>query len=352
MDKNTNPFLNSDWLSLQQQYIDALSSLNPQQNKSASSHAGQQGWNEALNHWQKAVEKFMPGEGRSLFDNVLHQARLYYSIAEDFRVMLRDISATDRHTDDWREIMASHLGKMKSEFDFDDQTSKNQGPLASWFRAYPLDGWDKVTCGMAVFPEGPMGNPLEQDIEKLQERLSAIPGIGPTREFQDKIASATRLWKDYQHKYREYHAVLSQLGKLALDRLEQKIIEMADLGKKISSLRHIYNLWIDSNEEVFGRVAFNEDHARLYGELVNAMMRYRLKCNEIRDVVLAAMNMPTGDGMNSVYKKQHQMESSLQQLQTEIEYLRSRLGETTPSDSVTPQKTRNTRKKKPARKPG
>jgi len=350
MDKNFNPFLNSDWLSLQQQYIDALSSLNPQQNKSGPTHAGQQGWNEALNHWQKAVEKFLPGEGRSLFDNVLNQARLYYSIADDFAVMLRDISATDRHTEDWQAIMASHLGKMKAEFDLDDQAGKHRGPVATWFRAYPLDGWDKVTGGMSVFPEGLFGNPLEEDIEKLQERLAAIPGIGPTREFQDKIASATRLWKDYQHKYKDYHAVLSQLGKLALDRLEHKIIEMADSGKKISSLRQVYNLWIDSNEEVFGRFAFNEDHARLYGELVNAMMRYRLKCNEIVDVVLAAMNMPTGEGMNSVYRKQHQMETSLQQLQTELEHLRSRLGGVAPADAVTPPKTRTSRKKKPARK--
>jgi polyhydroxyalkanoate synthase subunit PhaE len=365
MEKNTNPFLNPDWLRLQQQYIDALSSLNPQQTGPGQYHSSEQGWNEALQHWQRSIEQFLPAEAKSLFDNILNQTRLYYSIADNFAMMLKDISAADRQTDDWRTIMASHLGKMKAQFDIDDPHAKSQTQAASWFQPYSLDAWNKAISAASVLPEGLFDNPVQDEIEKLQERLTAIPGIGPSREFQDKIASAILLWKDYQHKSREYQSVLAQLGKLALDRLEQKILGMADSSKKISSLRQVYDLWIDSNEEVFSRFAFHEDHARLYGELVNSLMQYRHKCNEITDIILGAMNLPTGVGMTTVYKRQHQMgqalrdsidiqqkmEDSFQQLQAELARLRRQMDKSEPAGAAKHGKARPARKKKSAPKP-
>lgn len=375
MENNANPFLNSDWLSLQQQFIDALSSLNPDQAKTGKSKGAQPGWNEALDQCCKAADKILPGVGRSLFDNILQQTRLFYAITDNFAGLLREMSGSDRHSNDWRVILASHFAEMKAQFDADSIGSKSWNIMSSLFRSSSLDGWEKAVSGMPVFPE----DIFNDNIEKLQERLTAVPGIGPTREFQDKIARAIRLWKDYQKKSRQYHSALSQLGKLALDRLEQKIVELAEADKKISSLKQIYNLWIDSNEEVFARFAFKEEHARLYGELVNSLMHYRRQSNEIMDAILSALNMPTGAGMNTVYRRQRQMmhtlrgsiemqkqmENSFQQLQASLNRINSNSGKSKsrsssrsavkkkkPADKRTKSaasKTKVKKKKKPAR---
>ena len=66
-------------------------------------------------------------------------------------------------------------------------------------------------------------------------------------------------------------------------------------------------------------------------------MHYRQKCNAIIDDILDNLNMPTGAGMQTVYKRQQQMRQalrdslkrqqqmhdSLQQIQQEVERLRS-----------------------------
>ncbi len=367
MENNANPFLNSDWLSLQQQFIDALSSLNPDQAKTNQSNGAQPGWNEALEHCCQAADKILPGGGKSLFDNILQQTRLYYSITDNFAGLLRDMSVADRHTDEWRAIMASHFAKMQAQFDADGNSGKTWNNMASLFRSSALDGWEKAVSGMHIFPEDIFKHSFLDDIEKLQERLTAVPGIGPTREFQDKLARAIRLWKDYQKKSRDYHSALSQLGKLALDRLEQKILELADADKKISSLKQIYNLWIDSNEEVFARFAFKQEHASLYGDLVNSLMHYRRQSNEIMDGILSAMNMPTGEGMNTVYRRQRQMmhtlrgsieiqkqmEKSFQELQASLDRINSSTDKAKPGSSSksAASNTKVKKKKKPADKP-
>jgi class III poly(R)-hydroxyalkanoic acid synthase PhaE subunit len=339
MEKYTSPFLSPEWQNLQQQYIDALSALNPDSTGPGSTSSGLQGWQEALEHWRKSVESFLPPEAKLAFDNILQQTQLYYSMADDFAGMLRDISMTDRNTGDWREVMSRHLGKMKAQYDACETGHQAWSTLSPLFRPALLDGWRNLARAMSISPEDIFENPVHDEIEKLQQRLSAIPGIGPTREFQEKLASALALWKQYELHYRNYHSTLSQLGKLALDRLESRIIRLAGEGGRITSLRQIYNYWIDANEEVFSGFVFNDDYARLYADLVNALMRYRQKCNEIIDDILVTMNMPTGAGMQTVYKRQQQMrqalreslgrqqqmEDSLSQILQEVERLRSRL---------------------------
>lgn len=361
MDKNNNPFLNPEWLGLQQQYIDALSSFNSayRKNSSVQPGNGQQAWSEALGHWRKAVENFLPGEGKPLFGNILNQTGTFYSIAGDFAGMLHDISSTDTATEDWRSIMAAHMARMKAQFDACPSGNKSQygSPM---FQSALLENWKSMVNAMSGLPEEVFENAVQDNIEKLIERFAALPGLGPTRELQEKLADSIRLWKDYQHKLHEYESVLAQLGKLALERLEQKIIGLADSNNKITSLKQIYNLWIDANEEVFARFAFNADHAKLYGELINALMRYRIKFNEIMDEVLAAMNMPTGAAMQTVYKRQQQMRNALrdslgiqqqlqrhfEQLQADLERIRSAVGKPAKSRSTGTEKH-----KQAARKP-
>jgi hypothetical protein len=51
MDKDTNPFLNSQWLQIQQQYLKTLSDLYQAPGSKEQVPDVQGGWNEALKTW-------------------------------------------------------------------------------------------------------------------------------------------------------------------------------------------------------------------------------------------------------------------------------------------------------------
>ena len=360
MENTTNPFLNPEWQRLQQECIEALFSQKPRPSENPQSTHRQQVWNEALSRWSQSAREFVPEAGGKLFETVLNQSRQFYSIADNFTGLLQAMLASNRQADEWRSIMGSHFKKMKTQFDTSEMPHDPWNTISLLFQSPAFNHWQKAYS--AIFPQ----DAGQEDIDKLLERLSALPAFGPVREFQDKIARATHLWKAYQKKLQEYHSVLSGLGKIALDRLEQKIIELANNKNKITSLRQIYNLWIDANEEVYARFAFTEEHARLYGELVNALMACRQQCNLFMDTILGAMNMPTGEGMNTVYKRQHQMmqalrdtiekqqqmELGLEKFQTRLERVSSSVGKAKPSVKQKASSGKNViKKKKMVRKP-
>jgi class III poly(R)-hydroxyalkanoic acid synthase PhaE subunit len=187
-------------------------------------------------------------------------------------------------------------------------------------------------------------------------RLFSLPGIGPSREFQEKVRKTILLWQEYQDNSREFQMAFAELGKLALDRLGEKISGIAAAGKKITSLKQIYALWVDANEEVFAQFACNEDYSRLYGGLVNSLMAFRRQANEVLDEILSLLNMPTLKSMNTLYKRQHDMANALRggrdaqrHMEQELAELRAALGkkQARPAASGQARKAGTTR---PARK--
>lgn len=341
MDKNNNPFLSPEWLSMQQQYIDALTSLKPDLDASGYQGSNQHAWKEALDYWRQSVEKLLPDNinNKSIFDAIIAQTSGYYAIADQFAALLREISTTDKDSNDWQTVMANHFGKMKAAIDMHNHANAASDNQTAFSWTQPLESWKKAMASMPVLPDELLELLQKGTDGNLFTGFATTPGIGPTREYQEKILTATRLWEKYQENLKEYNLAFGELSKLALDKLETKIIERAHTGKKISSLREFYNLWIEANEQVFAAFAFNEDYSRLYGNLVNSLMAFKHHYDGILDDVLPLLNLPTRQSMQTVYKRQQQVRKqirrtvdtneqitrTLHQLNAELQDLRSQI---------------------------
>jgi len=355
MDKASNPFLNSEWINLQKQYIDALSSFKPEQPTADNYGGNHQAWKEALDYWWKSAGKLLPDNSRSVFESVLGQGSAFYAFADQFAVILQEISASDKASNDWQAIMANHLDKMKSGLDSYNASMMDPAHASAFAWPQPLESWKQVMAAMAIVPEEVFEYLEKSSEDNVFASLAAVPGIGFTREFQDKLLEAGRLWKIYQQCHREYSSAFTELSKLALDRLGEKIVECARSGKKIRSLKEVYNLWIDASEEVFAEFAFNEDYSLLYGKLVNSLMAFKRHNDSIVDDFLPLLNLPSRQSMQTVYKRQQQMrnelrnateiqqaiENSLQQLRSDMQALQGRL---TPDKPAVPGKRKRNRK--------
>lgn len=70
----------------------------------------------------------------------------------------------------------------------------------------------------------------------------------------------------------EYLDLLQGAAREALDRMEEKLNEFAAAGKTIASLRELYNLWVDCNEETYGRMLRSSTYAVLNGRLINSLL--------------------------------------------------------------------------------
>ncbi len=332
MATENNFFNDVDWTKLQQQYVDAVSSFYSTPTQKSSNP-----WQEAMEFWWQSVGGQLPDKNKTVFNSVLDQSKVFYSIANQFTSMLNDISKQPSGQDDWQGIMFSHLEKMKSMFDLFQQNSDLSSMVPGMMWASPMDMWNQVMSSMIP----------DESASKLLE----IPGIGLTRDLQQKSQKTIRLWNDYQQNSNKYNATFAMLGKQALDKLGQDILVMAESDKKITSLKDLYNMWVDANEEMFAEYAQTEEYSKLYADLVNSLVRFKKHYNEMMDDVLKNLNLPTTQGMGSITKQQHDIKKELhhnrqaqEKLQSAMKKLQSELDEMNRTKKTTVQKKKTGKK--------
>jgi class III poly(R)-hydroxyalkanoic acid synthase PhaE subunit len=153
----------------------------------------------------------------------------------------------------------------------------------------------------------------DEGIEALSRKFLSLPAMGINREVTIKLQNTLKHWNNYQKFSNRYREVFTGLGKEALDRLQDKILEKAEREEKISSLRAIYNMWIDANEEVFAEYVSSEDYSTLYANLVNSLIEFRKHSNILSDGMLTVLNVPTSSGVKSLTERQHHIKKELKE---------------------------------------
>ncbi len=314
MEKGANPFLGPEWLDVQRRYLEILlgSAENPQP-------PGHEEWRRALEHWRASVMPLIPDASRELFDSILDRSLTSFSLYNQFAQMLKDIAGAG-DDGEWQSILSRHIAGMKQQFDnLADLDSNEANNAMDWL--LPLESWKQAS--RFLYPDKMPGGMQEEELRKISEQFLAIPGFGPFREQYEMFRENSRLWLSYQEKCREYRNIFFHLGKTALDRLETKILQRGEENTTINSLRELYNLWVESNEEVFSDYAASEEYSVLYGELVAAYMEFRHQNRTLGESLLRQFDLVTGSGAADTGRDQRELRELMQENREEQRRLQS-----------------------------
>ena len=135
-------------------------------------------------------------------------------------------------------------------------------------------------------------------------------------------SDAIKLWANYQENYQEYQSVMLRLNQEALDLMRDRIISTSKDGESIDSMRQIYDLWIESNEKVYGDYVYTKEYAELNGRLVNSMMAFKKQSHEITEDALSAMHMPTTKSMDELERRHYELRKQVNEMRAEISNLK------------------------------
>ena len=329
-----------DWLGMQRKYLDALAAFgggNPFAeanpfgatppfepfNPFATPAGPTPGpaWMNAMNDWWKSARPAAQDDTRNFFGKVLEQSRHYWFMSEQFSKLIEGIAQYKGNNKAILEFINKKFGELESAC-----TATNHPALAHLIAQYEglppfmqsalsgLSNW--FESGAGAFAPG-------AEASRLRARLLSAPGLGYSREAQDKFQELLRLWAEYQDNYQEYQSVMTELNRAALALMRKKIIELSKNDKDINSMKQLYDLWVESNERAYGEYVFTDEYAELNGRLVNSLMAFRQKHNEISEDILAAMNMPTMRAMNTLERRQYQLRKQLKAVEAELKALKS-----------------------------
>ncbi len=92
-------------------------------------------------------------------------------------------------------------------------------------------------------------------VDAWQQAALALDIPAPSRMPIDRNSVA---WRTYQQTQNHYLDLLQQTAGQA--------------GQTINSLRELYNLWVECNEETYGRMLRSAEYSELSGRLLNALL--------------------------------------------------------------------------------
>ncbi|MCP5195596.1 MAG: hypothetical protein H6974_02215 [Gammaproteobacteria bacterium] len=181
----------------------------------------------------------------SLFDVelALRQARAYLAFGEQIRRFTDRLHETVAAETDQGQALRQYFAELKGAIARSVE-DPNVNPELAQFWLLIAEAWSETAASLGMAAD-------------------AIP----------KELRQTEAWQCYQNTQGEYLELLQGAAQGALDRMEQRLNEFADTGQTIASLRELYNLWVDCNEETYGRMLRSTAYASLNGRLINNLLR-------------------------------------------------------------------------------
>ena len=354
MSRDSNPFISPEWLEIQRRYLESLAAAgHPEETPGGDAAAV---WQRAMEQWWEAVLPRVPDGSRSYFDNLLHQSRTFFALSEEFARLITDMAGAGGEAD-WQSVLNRHINLMKERLQVSvPPGGEGADPAQPWCSL--LESWNRA---LAVLPDELFRGADSDALRSITDRFLALPAVGPGADSLAAVRDTLRLWGDYQENCRRYFRVFHRLGSEALDEMERRIRQRGREGKQITSLRELYALWIDCNEEVYAKFAAGEDYAVLYADLVSSFMSFRRQSRKLLEASLRQLELPTAETVATLTKSQLELRSELRRTlaeqrraQSEIEALKTELEDlhrrTRPSEERV-SKQRATKKKR-AKTPG
>jgi len=310
-----------DWMTSQRAFWDTWSRLY-QQAAEPSPGGVSVPWTAALEVWQKSVSQPTAEPGQAFLQGLLRQGKVFLRVAEDFTKLAGTAKGMEWQVfqgkvNDWKAMLTSGSPA--------DMSQAMRGLMP--FFELPFETWTRTVSGFSVLPGDflqalkPEG--LRQVTDEVHDQIGrflSVPSVGYTREWQDQNQRGARLVLDYQRAVQEYLNAHARLGVDTIERFSKRIMERAETGQEITSLREAYDLWVDAGEAAYSERVLTEEYAAIYGRLVNALMALKHHSQHLVDEAVGAANLPTRRDMTTLQCRQ-------QEVRRQIAALRSELGE-------------------------
>ena len=333
---NANDWTTS-WMNSQQNYWKAWSDL--AQRGMKAPEAPKNPLADGLAQWWQAVSPMTPPDGRQVFDKLMDVSKGYFTMAERF------MSGTQNKPDGgmeainaWLENMQkswSDWSQMGSAFRPDAMFGADQFKGMNTFLDLPMDTWNRLAANIMPMP-GDYTKAFHQNgSQPMQDQFNkfmSVPAVGYSRESQEQYQILAQRQMDYLAATQAYQMAFGKLGMESGKGFQAALQERMKEGKPISSLRELYDQWVEMSEAAYAEFVMTEEYQTLYGRLVNTLLALKQQMARMVDQTLEAMNMPTHAEISTLQCRQQELRrdnlklhKELKSMQTQMEAMRQSL---------------------------
>ncbi|UOG93413.1 MAG: class III poly(R)-hydroxyalkanoic acid synthase subunit PhaE [Candidatus Thiothrix sulfatifontis] len=312
-----------NWSDAQQRYWNAWSDLSKMgQPQAVPGFGAAPAWTQGLEQWWKAVSPHtVPGASTDAFQRMVEMGKVYMNLAENaYNVQHADGNGSDA-MDAWMNAMEAGFRQCCGQLEMGKFTAHGFGVGQA-----ALDSWQRVmnSMGMQAFQQVGAGGfhlPTSENWMEQFRKVLATPAVGYNRESQERQQALVQLGANYQAAMDDYLKAFAKQGIESVQVLRERVATLRAEDKKIHSLRELYDLWVDVNEQVYAKFAMTDEYQVVYGDLVNSLMALKQGINAELDSTYEAANLPTRKELNAAFAKQQEMRRENRTLRKQLQEL-------------------------------
>jgi len=225
--------------------------------------------------------------------------------------------------------------------------SKANNPVLSAFEGISAQGARGIEDLYKEFMKGaqPMMNEATAQL--------STPAFGMQREQQERHQGLLKSMAEYNDKSSRFQALLYKASRVGMDKFESKMEERAEPGRQITSMRGLYDVFVDAAEEGYAEIALTDEFREAYGDMVNTQMRLRQRVQSEVERSSAALGMPSRTELDTVHKRMHEMRRQMADLREQLQDMgvaSSSKPAAAPAPAATSVKPKSSAKRVPAAK--
>ena len=159
-------------------------------------------------------------------------------------------------------------------------------------------------------------------IHLMSSKPQALASIGPMRAFaanskkiSTEMIEINEIMMEFNQHLAEYYKQLSETWTNAQKKVNLKAPEVPQDIEQIEAFKRI---WIDIFDNDFTELFDSEKFGENYGKLVSKELELTKHWNNITNVILQSVNLPSKEEIDEVYKEIHSLKKRVGKLELQL----------------------------------
>jgi len=302
------PFFDQ-WQNYQKSYMDTWQSM---AGNGIPSMNSANPWSAAMENWWNSVSINAKPQAKDMFSMLVDQGKTFFDLSSQLSNSLTDAFKIHDSAAEFEDMVSKSFDGLRENLSASASTA-------------PMEFLENI-ASQSFFSGGDFIPKMLEQMQSESGKFMSMPGVGMSREKQEKIQRLARLVTEYNKATSEYMEVQNGITKKSVDLLQKRFVEMYERKEQPGSCREIYDTWVDCYEEVYAEEVMKPDYNAAYGEMVNSLMALTKAQREIQDEVLEMLGIPSRRELDTLLTRFQQERREKHKMRAEIDALKAQIG--------------------------
>lgn len=145
------------------------------------------------------------------------------------------------------------------------------------------------------------------------------PSLGLNRSLNEKLVAGFESWRQLYQATSEYQVLLGAIQVKSFEALMRKLVELAEKGTPVKEWKAFQTVWSQVSDDVFAEAFCEEKNLKIRGNFLNALNAYRLQQQDIMELSLKSMNLPSRTEIDEIHRSLYDLRKEFKSLKKRLE---------------------------------